>query len=500
MDDVELIRLWQKSPLAFIRDNWGLRPQPIKPEYADQIGTADLEEITADWFVPKNRREIINEKLLTWQQYLVVLSVERAIQGKGKRRITVESGHGTGKSAILAMLILWFLFCYLNAQIPCTAPTSDQIFDVLWKEIAIWLGRLQPPIRNKYEWQASYVRITESPETWFARAKTARKEAPEALAGIHGDNVMFVIDEASGVPEEIFNTAEGALTNENILVLMISNHTRTVGYFHDSHTKDKANWQRLSFDSEQSPIVDPDFVERIASKHGRDSDEFRIRVTGKAPREEAMDDKGWVPLIIDQDIRQTPLQGFSGRRRLGVDAAGEGKDKAVWVVRDDFKAEIVASEKKSTPKSMAERTLTVMTQYDILPENVFVDNFGEGANVALEIHVASGQRVNAVNVGDDATDKEMFNNLRAEAFWRARKWLQTGGQLFVHNAWNDELPHLRYKRGLDNRIQIMGKVEMKREGFRSPDHADALMLTFVTDAAYVPDEGPQLSPSLPRLG
>lgn len=500
-DDVALIKSWQKSPIKFIHDNWKLTPQPLLPEYRHRIVDADLEEVTVDWFVPMNKQQIIQGRHITWQQYLVVLAVERGINGLGKLRISVESGHGTGKSSIIAMLILWYLFCFLNAQVPCTAPTSDQLFDVLWKEISIWLNRMPKPIKDKYEWQSAYVRIVESPETWFARAKTAKREAPEALAGMHGDHVMFVIDEASGVPEEIFNTAEGALTSENILVIMISNHTRIIGYFHESHKSDRAHWQCLSFDSEESPIVDPKFVARIEEKHGRDSDEFRIRVSGKAPREEAMDDKGWMPLLSENDIHETTDENFTGACRLGVDAAGEGKDKAVWVVRDQFKARVVATEKKSTPMSMGERTVHVMSGFGVPAEGTWIDSFGEGANVGMEIMKSTRDMVNAVNVGDDADDPETFLNKRAEAFWRLRTWLRTGGELYVNKNLTDELLSIRYRRNLQGKIQIMSKVDMKKEGLRSPDHADALMLTFVEEWTMYSTQSSGSSPvRTPRLG
>lgn len=501
MNDIELIRQWRNSPIAFIRDVWGFTPQPLLPEYEERIKTCDLGEVTVEWFVLKTRQEVYQEKLITWQQFLIVLAVERAVQKTGKARITVESGHGTGKSATLSMLILWFLFCFYNAQIPCTAPTSDQLFDVLWKEISIWLGRMPKEIKDKYEWQSSYVRIVESPETWFARAKTARREAPEALAGMHGDHVMFVIDEASGVPEEIFNTAEGALTSENILVVMISNHTRIVGYFHESHKSDKENWQCLSFDSEESPIVDKKFVARIEEKHGRDSDEFCIRVSGKAPREEAMDDKGWVPLLNESDIRETTDDSFLGYVRLGIDPAGEGKDKAAWAVRDQFKARIVHTEQKSTAKGIAHKSLTLMTEYNVDHPSTYLDNFGEGANVGMEMAALTRQGIQAINVGDEAQDRETYENRRAEAFWRLRMWLRTGGEIFIDKELKDELLSIRYRRNPSGKIQIMGKVEMKREGLKSPNKADALALTFLDEWTDKIDNRPLIrDTSAGRLG
>lgn len=85
-----------------------------------------------------------------------------------------------------------------------------------------------------------------------------------------------------------------------------------------------------------------------------------------------------------------------------LDPSGEGSDESIWVVRDNFKAKIVAKEKKSDPKSIAQKTITLMTFYGVPPEEVWIDNFGEGANVAKEIALASGQRVNSLNVNEEA--------------------------------------------------------------------------------------------------
>jgi hypothetical protein len=255
--------------------------------------------------------------------------------------------------------------------------------DILWKELSLWIGRMPEEIAELYEWTSSYIRMKEKPSTWFARAKTASKESPEALAGVHGKYVMFVIDEASGVPDNVFEVAEGALTEEHVIVLMISNHTRTTGYFHNSHTSkenskygDKEHWHTLSFNSEQSPIVKHEFVERIISLYGADSSEYRVRVQGKAPHEGALDSKGYVPLFLERDLNMCPDNDFIGTRRMGVDPAGEGNDTTEWVIRDNYKAKVVASEKVSNEKTIAQKTLTLMDFYEVQPEDVYIDNFG----------------------------------------------------------------------------------------------------------------------------
>ena len=395
----------------------------------------------------------------------------------------MASGHGIGKSSVLAWLQLWYLFCYKDAQVACTAPTADQMYDVLWKEVAKWIYLLPEPLQQKYEWSTTHVRITESPQTWFARAKTARKEAPEALAGVHGDFVFLECDEASGIPEEIYNTAEGSLTDKNTLVVLPSNPTRLIGYFYNTHHRDKANWQTFSFSCLDSPLVDYEYVERIAALHGEDSDEYRIRVLGQFPKEDAVDDKGYVALLLERDLKQISDEGrFSGDVRLGVDPAGEGSDETVWVLRDRFKAKIVAREKVSNSLSIARKTLTLMEDYKVKDYNVTVDNFGIGANVAKEIALTRNDRlsVHAVNVGEKPDDDRRYINRRAESYLRLKEWFRQGGELVRHPKW-EQLLSIRYRREeISGKIKVMGKIEMKKElGIPSPDTADALMLTFV---------------------
>ena len=213
-------REWQLSPVAFIRDIWGLIPE-------------------------RDNEKFVKGQHLSWQQHDILLAVERALAGD-KRRISIASGHGIGKSACVSWLLLWFLICFYQAKVAATAPTSEQMYDVLWAEIKKWLDKMPDWLRVKYEWTASHIRVVENPETWFARARTARKETPEALAGIHGDYVMLLADEASGVPDEIYRTAEGALTDKNVLAILISNPTRLTGYFYDTHNSDKKNWQTFN--------------------------------------------------------------------------------------------------------------------------------------------------------------------------------------------------------------------------------------------------------------
>lgn len=487
MNDVDLFLKWQESPLSWVCDIFKLRPQKVKEEYKEKYLLAVKEcrfnDFKKGWF-----EQFVKGEEITWQQLAILLAVEAAITRRSLNRISIRSGHGIGKSTTLSWLLLWFLFCFKDAQIPCTAPTSDQIHDILWKEVQIWMNKMPKEISQLYDWSADYIRMIESPQTWFARARTARKESPEALAGIHADHVLYLVDEASGVPDEIFNTGEGALTGGFFLFVMISNPTRLLGYFHDSHTTDKDNWQCLTFNSEESPIVNDRYVQRIIDKHGLNSDEYLVRVKGEFPREDSMDDGGYVPLLLEQDLRTTQDGEFVGKIRMGVDPAGEGKDTTSWVIRDNYKAKIVAREKISNPKSIAQKTRTLMLHYEVEAEDITVDNFGEGANVAQELALV-GVKVNALNVGErvDKDEEEamvadggkIFLNIRARAYFDLRKWLRSGGELVQNTAWAEEGLAIKYRTEVSGRIKIMSKREMRKEGIKSPNNMDALMLTFV---------------------
>ena len=487
MNDIDLYLKYQESPLQWVCDIFKLRPQRIKPDYQKNYDLAVKElrfkDFKRGWF-----QDFVKGEEITWQQLAILLSVGAAITGKSQNRISVRSGHGIGKSTTLSWLLLWFLFCFKDAQIPCTAPTSDQMHDILWKEVQIWLNRMPKELSQLYDWSADYIRMIESPQTWFARARTARKESPEALAGIHADHVLYLVDEASGVPDEIFTTGEGALTGGFFLFLMISNPTRLLGYFHDSHFSDKESWQCLNFNSEESPIVNDKYVTRIIDKYGFNSDEYLVRVKGEFPKEDSIDDGGYVPLLMEADLHITNDGEFTGRKRMGVDPAGEGNDTTDWVIRDNYKAKKVASEKISNPKSIAQKTRTLMDFYEVEPEDITVDNFGEGANVAQELGLV-GVRVSAVNVGDrvDREEEEeavaeggkTFLNIRANAYFGVKKWLRGGGELVQNTVWKDQGLAIKYKTEVSGRIKIMSKREMRKQGIKSPNSMDALMLTFV---------------------
>ena len=462
---------WQKNPFRFIQAMWNL--------------------------VPTNRGDpFIKWRHLTWQQSQIIEAVRKAVNNEWPKKISVRSWHGVGKSAVMAMLILRFLFCFMDSQVPCTAPTKTQMYDVLRKEIAVWLDRMPEEFQQLYEKSRDYIRMVERKDIWFARARTADKENPEAIAGIHAENVAIFVDEASWVADEVFEVAKGALTSANVLLIMISNPTRITWYFYRSHNLLKDSFKTFNFSCLDSPIVDHAFVQEIITEYWLGSNEYRVRVLGEFPDEDAIDDEWYVRMLKQFDLRYTNDVDFNKQDLvLGIDPAWEWDDQTVRVLRDSFKARILRKENVSTPKGIASITATIMTEWKIPWDRVIVDNFGVGADCIQELALA-WYRVYWLYLGKTAANKNEFLNKRAELYWRLRERIRKGGEL-VRWDWRDELLNIYYKRDLSNHIQIMDKLKMRNKlGIKSPNVADSLMLTFA-----VPGIWDNMSPTMtPNFG
>lgn len=483
------------SPLYFIKTTWGLVPQPLLSKYAGRFAVGlTLKGKEWDAFCTTVRPEWFGEYKegfhITWQQALALYGVKKALMGEVSMRISIVSGHGIGKSTMLSWLILWFLWVHPDSQVACTSPSKEQMYDVLWKELKKWIDKMPEGAKSQYIWEASHIRMSDAPNVWFARAKTSSKENTEALAGVHADWVLMAVDEASGVEEPIFETMEGALTSGNALVFLISNGTRSIGYFRDTHGKDAIRWQNYSFNAEESPRVNAKAVQEWKDKYGEDSVQYIIRVLGKFPDEGLMDDKGYVQLFNDKDIHIVPYDNDwkpVGRVLGALDASGEGQDSSEWAVRDRMRAMIAASEAESTASSMSSKSITICDKFFIDPIDFVIDAFGKGHQVSQEIALATSQqkrpwRVWPVNTGEqceDEMERELYVNQRAQGFYKMMLWARAGGEFMDSKGLKDELLSIRFKRTQNGRIQIMSKVDMKKLGFKSPNKADALSMTFL---------------------
>lgn len=392
------------------------------------------------------------------------------------RFVAVKSGHGIGKTALESWIILWFLTCYTNCRVPCTAPTGDQLVRVLWPEIYKWIQRSK--LKDFYEWEKSKVWIKGEEATSFALYRTARTQ--EALSGFHEENLLYVLEEASGIEDAIWEPVEGALTTSNSRAIALGNPTRPEGNFYRAFTDQSKFWKSFTFNSENSPLVTKEYIQRSEAKYGRDSDIFRIRVLGEFPRQAS---DVWIPLYLcERSLGNIVKEGE--RRRMGVDVARFGNNYTVWVIRTGGR--IVYSERHQTMDLMeiAAKTQVLMREQNVPPENVFIDEVGVGGGVVDRLH-EQNVGVVGVNTGIESLEPETFKNKRAELWFTIKhELIENKLNLKVEN--NDdmtkdlcgELASPKYKYVLKGLLQLESKEDMTKRGIQSPDIADALALTY----------------------
>jgi hypothetical protein len=243
------------------------------------------------------------------------------------RRVTVRSGQGVGKTGIEAAILLWFLSCFPFSRVVATAPTRQQLHDVLWSEVAKWQAK-SPLLSAILKWTKTYIYMVGMEKRWFAVARTATK--PENMQGFHEDNMLFIVDEASGVLEPIMEAILGTISGENNKLLLCGNPTKTSGAFYDSHTKDRHMYQCHVVNSEDSPRTNKENIGANIIKYGKDSNFVRVRIYGEFPLQE---DDVFIPLaMLEASANYTELEAADTEIEeihIGCDVARFGDDKTV---------------------------------------------------------------------------------------------------------------------------------------------------------------------------
>lgn len=403
---------------------------------------------------------------------------------QGRRRLAIRSGHGVGKTALEAWLILWFGATREDAKIPATAPTSHQLVDLLWGEAAKWhraLARRLPAIAQAIEIRAD--RIDFKPWRSTAYARTSRRDQSEALQGFHAANLLFLIDEASGIDDAVFEVAEGALSTPGALIVMAGNPTRASGYFHRAFTADRKRWWTRRVPCAESRRVADDYIASMAQSYGEDSNVYRVRVLGEFPRAE---DDCVVPLELAEAAVLRDVEPVAARALWGVDVARYGDDATALAKR----AGNVMPESVKTwrGKDMMQVAGLVRAEWDATPPRerpaeILVDAIGIGAGVADRLR-EQGLPARGVNVAEAPAARERYLRLRDELWFLAREWLEARDcRLPQDEALLGELTGPRYAVESSGKLRVESKDAMKRRGLRSPDRADAFCLTFAGNEA-----------------
>ncbi len=407
---------------------------------------------------------------------------------------TVRSGHGVGKSTVEAWVVIWFLLTRPFPKIPCTAPTQHQLFDILWAEISKWI-RNNPILQKDLIWTKEKVYIKGYPEEWFAVARTASK--PDALQGFHAEEVLYIIDEASGVDDKIFEPVLGALSTSGARLLMCGNPTQLSGFFYDSHHKNRASYATFHIDGRNSSRVSQDFVQTIIRMYGENSDVFRVRVAGEFPLQE---EDIFIPLSL---VEHSIMTEYSIPQKptllhIGADIARFGDDKTVIGYKANEK--VTFYKKRCGQDTMKTADDIVLLGEQLVqkyqptePIPIKIDDGGVGGGVVdrlrqikrnqperfwwMEIYpVKFGQRIQHKHYYDSTT------YMMAVVKKLLQPYDEQGNpkpiELILPND-DDmaaQLSGRKYFLTENSKIKIESKKEMKKRGRPSPDEADCILL------------------------
>jgi Phage terminase large subunit. len=393
---------------------------------------------------------------------------------------SVRSGQGVGKTALEAMAIIWFLCCRPYPKVVATAPTRQQLYDVLWAEVAKWLNNSK--VKNLLQWTKTKVYMIGHDDRWFATAKTATK--PENMQGYHEEYMLFIVDEASGVADLIMEAILGTLSGDENKLLMCGNPTRNSGTFYDSHHKDRANYKNHKVSSLNSKRTSKENIEMLKRKYHEDSDVYRVRVLGEFPKAEP-------DVFISLDIVEAAIMREledDGDLEIGVDVARYGDDETVIAPR--VGPRLIDLKTYSKQDTMKTAGWVITTAKDLMNELqkqrcvVKIDDDGIGGGVTdrvREVVQEEGLNIHVVDChnGGAPGDKEHYEDWGAESWASIRDHLQDGDiQLIDDDDLVGQLTTRKYTITSKGRIRLETKKEMKKRGLHSPDRADAVVLAF----------------------
>jgi hypothetical protein len=410
-------------------------------------------------------------------------------------RFATASGHGIGKSAFVAWLILWLMSTRPHCKGVVTANTAEQLASKTWAELGKWRKRCITGHWFDYSAGKGSMRMVhrQHPESWRVDAQTCREENSESFAGLHAasSSPWYIFDEASAVPASIWEVSEGGMTDGEPHWYTFGNPTRNSGKFAECFGAQRHRWRTRQIDSRAVRITNKRQLDEWVADYGEDSDFVRVRVRGVFPRASSMQ-------FIGRDLYDAAAARLVGVDRtspvvVGVDVARFGDDESVIRTR--------AGRDARSWEPIRLREVDTMQLVGRIAEHVnllhrasrratiFVDGGGVGGGVVDRLRQLGFDCVE-VQFGGKADDPRKYANKRAEMWDRLREWLAIGA-IGADERLATDLTGVEYGFTNGDQIILERKERMRERGLASPDDADALALTF---AHQVPVELPADAP------
>lgn len=431
----------------------------------------------------------------TWQKD-VLREIGDHFQDPAKRYkpclISVASGHGIGKSALIGMILQWGMSTMDNTRGVVTANTELQLRTKTMPEIGKWFR-----MAFNADWfvPASMSIKSADPEAadnWKLDANPWSENNTEAFAGLHnqGGRILMIMDEGSGIVDKVWEVAEGVLTDEDteIIWIVFGNPTRNTGRFRECFRKYRARWSTRQIDSRTVEGTNKETLDAMVQSYGEDSDIVKVRIRGMFPS-----------MSAKQFISTDDVDAARGRAKalreeqyifapviLTCDPSWEGDDELVIAKRQGLSFKILRTIPKND-NDVEVATILANLETEHKADAVFVDG-GYGTGI-VSAGTTMGRVWQLVWFGGKSADEGCLNK-RAEMWKLARDWLKAGGCIPPDDdvLYQDLIGPETVAR-LDGKLQIEAKKDMKARGLPSPNRADALVLSFaqpVTKATGLP--------------
>lgn len=393
------------------------------------------------------------------------------------------SGHGIGKSALVAFVTHWGLSTMPNTRVVVTANTGNQLDTKTWPEITKWFK-----LAHNSDWftpKATSIASADpdAEKNWRADAVPWSENNTEAFAGLHnkGSRIIMIMDEASAIADKVWEVGEGVLTDEDteIIWLVFGNPTRNTGRFRECWRKFRKLWKTAQIDSRTVEGTNKVALAKMVETYGEDSDIVKIRVRGMFPS-----------MSAKQFISSADVEAAKGRelgqdqyswapKILTCDPAWEGDDELVIGLRQGLMFRILGVIPKND-NDLQVAAVLARHEDEHGADAVFIDaGYGTGIVSAGRV---MGRNWQLVWFGS-ASSKPGYKNKRAEMWGEMRDWLKEGGAIPPDDTLEQDLIGPETVGTLDGTIQLESKKDMKARGLPSPGRGDALALSFAYPVA-----------------
>ena len=418
----------------------------------------------------------------TWQRDILIAVRDGLISVTEALRYAVASGNGPGKSALSAWLILWALSTFEDTKGIITSNTESQLKIKSWAELSKWYNIFIAKHWFKFTATAIYSSDPKHEKTWRVDQVPWTENRSEAFAGMHnkGKRILIIFDEASGIPDSIWNVTEGALTDEDteILWFVFGNPTRNSGKFHACFHGSRHRWHTKQIDIRTSKLTNKKEIDQWIADYGEDSDFVKIHVKGEFPN---VSDRQFIPHSFVSQARGRQVHPTSynfSAKIISVEPAWMGGDASVIGLRQGNMFKILARYAKNDDDFILAGYVAKFEDEE-KADAVFID-FGYGTGI-YSAGKQLGRKWILVPFGGESSNPAYLNK-RAEMWGDMKEWLRDGGAIPDDPEMCGELVgpeyYLKTTGGSAGKIVLESKTDMKKRGLASPNKADALALTF----------------------